>query len=62
MTHTSNDADLSIGTLVQDMVDVIETIIPPPPPSSESTEEKPQSVIIGHRYPITIYDVAFLGL
>jgi hypothetical protein len=48
MTRTSNDADLSIGTLVQDVVDVIETLIPPP--SADVTDQdKPQSVVIGHR-------------
>uniref|UniRef100_K3W898 Protein phosphatase methylesterase 1 n=1 Tax=Globisporangium ultimum (strain ATCC 200006 / CBS 805.95 / DAOM BR144) TaxID=431595 RepID=K3W898_GLOUD len=47
MTRTSNDADLSIGTLVQDVVDVIETLIPPP--SADVTDQdKPQSVVIGH--------------
>lgn len=44
-SHTSGDADLSIDTLVQDMVAVIARIIP------ESSEaEKPQTVIVGHRY------------
>lgn len=48
-SRTSSDADLSIDTLVQDMVAVIGHIIPEP--SAESSEaEKPQTVIVGHRY------------
>lgn len=48
-TRTSNDADLSIDTLVQDMVAVIAQIIPEQPAESADAE-KPQTVIIGHRY------------
>jgi hypothetical protein len=49
MTKTSNDDDLSITTLVQDVVDVLERILPPVDPSADPNDT-PQTIIAGHRY------------
>lgn len=50
-TRTSNDSDLSMETLVQDTISVMERVLPPVPASDNgiSAADKPQTVLVGHR-------------
>jgi hypothetical protein len=43
-TQTANDSDLSMETLVQDTISVMERVLP----ASDGTD-KPQTVLVGHR-------------
>ncbi|POM65569.1 Protein phosphatase methylesterase, partial [Phytophthora palmivora] len=45
-THTSNDDDLSIDTLVQDTLHVLDHVIPPKTDGAD--QENPQTIIVGH--------------
>lgn len=43
-TQTANDSDLSMETLVQDTIGVMERVLP-----ASDGEDKPQTVVVGHR-------------
>ncbi|KAG6622350.1 Protein phosphatase methylesterase [Phytophthora cinnamomi] len=49
-THTTQDDDLSIETLVQDTLHVLDHVIPPTAPKTEDAPEpeNPQTIIVGH--------------
>lgn len=51
-THTTQDDDLSIETLVQDTLNVLDHVIPPTVPKTDDAPEpeSPQTIIVGHRY------------
>ncbi|KAJ0405786.1 hypothetical protein P43SY_003636 [Pythium insidiosum] len=46
-TRTANDDDLSIATLVQDVVDVLAAVLPPVDDQADASE-RPQTVLAGH--------------
>jgi protein phosphatase methylesterase 1 len=50
-THTTHDDDLSMETLVQDTLHVLERVIPPTvaKEDGEHETENPQTIIVGHR-------------
>ncbi|KAE9045837.1 hypothetical protein PR003_g2194 [Phytophthora rubi] len=49
-THTANDDDLSIETLVQDTLHMLDHVIPPTVPKTDGAAEpeNPQTIIVGH--------------
>ncbi|KAG2899092.1 hypothetical protein PC116_g16928 [Phytophthora cactorum] len=49
-THTAQDDDLSIVTLVQDTLHVLDHVIPPMAPKTDGAAdpENPQTIIVGH--------------
>ncbi|GMF14837.1 unnamed protein product [Phytophthora fragariaefolia] len=49
-THTTQDDDLSIDTLVQDSLHVLDRVIPPTVPKTDGAlePENPQTIIVGH--------------
>lgn len=53
-TQTSNDADLSIETLVEDMIAVIARIVPESEAAGDASEA-PQTVIVGHRCALSFF-------
>ena len=50
-TNTRADDDLSMETLVQDTLGILEQIVPPMTPKvdGDAESESPQTILVGHR-------------